>query len=129
MPEIGSAVKKNIHNAPPWLKEDSELNYSSDDEIVEKETERSKGKKAVPESRKPFSESSDPKSSSSEDLIIGGDDLPVDGQSGAAWKSNIQSSSGIGKFWNPNDVVNKEAGQNTFSCSQALRHRSRCSAF
>ena len=92
MPEIGPAVKKSIGHAPPWLKADSELNYSSDDEIVEKETERSKGKKAVPESRKPSSESSDPKSSSSEDLIIGGDDLPADGQSGATWKSNIQSS-------------------------------------
>ena len=81
MPEIGSAVKKNIDNAPPWLKADSELNDSLDDEIVEKETERSKGKRSVPESRKPTSESSDSKSSSSEDLIIGGDNLPADGHS------------------------------------------------
>ena len=56
MPGIGAAAKKNINNAPPWLKEDSELNYSSDDEIVEKETERSKGTRAVPESRKPASD-------------------------------------------------------------------------
>ena len=76
---------KSIDNAPPWLKADSELNYSSDDEIMETETETSKGKK-------PASESSESKSNSSEELIIGGDDLPADGQSGAAWKSNIQSS-------------------------------------
>ena len=55
------------------------MNYSSDDEIVETETEKSKGKRAVPESRKPASESSGSKSSSSEELIIGGDNLPADG--------------------------------------------------
>ena len=77
MPEIGSTAKKSIDNAPPWLKADRELNYSSDDEVLETETEKSKGKKAVPESRysKPASESSGSKSSSSEELIVSGDTL------------------------------------------------------
>ena len=85
MPDIGSTAKKSIDNAPPWLKADSELNYSSDDDVLETETEKAKRKKAV-------SESSECKLSSSAELIVGGDNLPADDKPGGAWQSNIQSS-------------------------------------
>ena len=78
MPEIGTAFKKSIDNAPPWLQADAELNYSSSDDEFKEKT-------------KAFTDSSESKSSS-EELIVE-EETPADGQTlPRGHKSNIQSS-------------------------------------
>ena len=61
--------------------------YSSDEEEKEESETGKSSETGRSRSKKPISEPS-----ASEELIVDCDNLPGDGQSGAAWKSNIQSS-------------------------------------